>query len=81
MAKFLYRLGRGAATRAWAAVITWIVLLGLAGGAFAAFGGTLSPSFEIPGTETQQLADRLADELPEANQGIGTIVFSTEDGS
>ncbi|KUG54631.1 MMPL family transporter [Kocuria palustris] len=81
MAKFLYRLGRGAATRAWAAVITWIVLLGLAGGAFAAFGGTLSPSFEIPGTETQQLADRLADELPEANQGMGTIVFSTEDGS
>ncbi|MGW4857566.1 MMPL family transporter [Kocuria palustris] len=81
MAKFLYCLGRGAATRAWAAVITWIVLLGLAGGAFAAFGGTLSNSFEIPGTETQQLADRLADELPEANQGMGTIVFSTEDGS
>lgn len=81
MAKFLYRLGRGAATRAWAAVITWIVLLGLAGGAFAAFGGTLSNSFEIPGTETQQLADRLADELPEANQGMGTIVFSTEDDS
>lgn len=81
MAKFLYRLGRGAATRAWAAIITWIVLLGLAGGAFAAFSGTLSNSFEIPGTETQQLADRLAEELPEANQGMGTIVFSTEDGS
>ena len=81
MAKFLYCLGRGAATRAWAAVITWIVLLGLAGGAFAAFGGTLSNSFEIPGTETQQLADRLADELPEANQGMGTVVYSTEDGS
>ena len=81
MAKFLYRLGRGAATRAWVAIITWLVLLGLAGGAFAAFGGTLSNSFEIPGTETQQLADRLADELPEANQGMGTIVFSTEDGS
>ena len=81
MAKFLYRLGRGAATRAWAAIITWLVLLGLAGGAFAAFGGTLSNSFEIPGTETQQLADRLADELPEANQGMGTVVFSTEDGS
>ena len=81
MAKFLYRLGRGAATRAWVAIITWLVLLGLAGGAFAAFSGTLSNSFEIPGTETQQLADRLADELPEANQGMGTVVFSTEDGS
>ena len=81
MAKFLYRLGRGAATRAWLAIITWLVLLGLAGGAFAAFSGTLSNSFEIPGTETQQLADRLADELPEANQGMGTVVYSTEDGS
>lgn len=81
MAKFLYRLGRGAATRAWVAIITWLVLLGLAGGAFAAFSGTLSNSFEIPGTETQQLADRLADELPEANQGMGTVVYSTEDGS
>jgi len=81
VAKFLYRLGRGAATRAWVAIITWLVLLGLAGGAFAAFSGTLSNSFEIPGTETQQLADRLADELPEANQGMGTVVFSTEDGS
>ncbi|MEX5248582.1 UNVERIFIED_CONTAM: MMPL family transporter [Kocuria sp. CPCC 205295] len=81
MAKFLYRLGRGAATRAWVAIITWLVLLGLAGGAFAAFSGTLSNSFEIPGTETQQLADRLADELPKANQGMGTVVFSTEDGS
>ena len=50
MAKFLYRLGRGAATRAWVAIITWLVLLGLAGGAFAAFSGTLSNSFEIPGT-------------------------------
>lgn len=81
VAKFLYRLGRGAATRAWVAIITWLVLLGLAGGAFAAFSGTLSNSFEIPGTETQQLADRLADELPEANQGMGTVVYSTEDGS
>ena len=81
MARLLYRLGRGAATRAWAAIITWIVLLGLAGGAFAAFSGTLSESFEIPGTETQQLADRLSEELPEANQGTGTIVFSTDDGS
>ncbi|PZO69041.1 MAG: RND transporter [Kocuria palustris] len=81
MAKFLYRLGRGAATRAWVAIITWLVLLGLAGGGFAAFSGTLSNSFEIPGTETQQLADRLADELPEANQGMGTVVYSTEDGS
>lgn len=81
MARFLYRLGRGAASRAWVVIVSWLVLLGLAGGAFAAFSGTLSNSFEIPGTETQELADRLAEELPEANQGMGTIVFSTEDGS
>ncbi|KAA9394923.1 MMPL family transporter [Kocuria coralli] len=81
MAKLLYRIGRGAAHRAWAVIIAWLAVLALSIGAFAAFGGTLANQFEIPGTETQRLADQLQDELPEANQGVGTIVFSTDDGS
>ncbi|WP_052209557.1 MMPL family transporter [Kocuria sp. ZOR0020] len=81
MAKFLYSLGRGAARRAWAVVAAWVAVLALSIGAFVGFGGNLTNQFEIPGTETQRLADQLADELPEANEGVGTIVFSTEDGS
>lgn len=81
MAKFLYRLGRGAARRAWAVIAAWVAILALSIGAFLGFGGTLSTQFEIPGTETQRLADQLSEELPEANEGVGTIVFSTEDDS
>lgn len=81
MAKLLYRLGRSAARRGWAVVAAWVAVLALSIGAFIGFGGNLTNQFEIPGTETQRLADQLADELPEANEGVGTIVFSTDDGS
>ncbi|MDO5618132.1 MMPL family transporter [Kocuria sp.] len=81
MAKFLYRLGLGAARKAWAVVAAWVVILALSIGAFIGFGGNLTNQFEIPGTETQRLADQLSQELPEANEGVGTVVFSTEDGS
>ncbi|ROZ64365.1 MMPL family transporter [Kocuria soli] len=81
MAKLLYRLGRAAAHRAWLVITAWLAILALSVGAFLTFGGTLSSQFEIPGTETQRLADQLSDELPSANEGVGTIVFSTEDGS
>ena len=41
MASLLYRLGRFSARRAWLVIVAWVVILGLAGGAFALFGGTL----------------------------------------
>ena len=50
-------------------------------GAVAFSGVQLSNAITIPGTETQQLADRLQDELPEANQGTGRMIFYTEDDS
>jgi RND superfamily putative drug exporter len=80
MAHLLYRLGRFAARRAWAVVAAWAVVLLLAGGAFAAFGGQLTNAITVPGTETQRLADRLQSELPDAGHGTGRIVFQTEDG-
>lgn len=81
MAKLLYRLGLGAAHRAWAVIAAWAVILALSVSGFLAFGGNLSNQFEIPGTETQELSDQLSQELPAANEGVGTIVFHTDDGS
>lgn len=81
MAKFLYRLGLLAARKAWFVLGVWVVILALAIGAFVNFSGHLTTQFEIPGTETQRLADQLSDELPSAQEGIGTVVFSTQDGS
>ncbi|GAA4707522.1 hypothetical protein GCM10025781_27750 [Kocuria gwangalliensis] len=81
MARLLYRLGIGSARHAWAVIVSWIAVLAISVGAVAFSGVQLSNAITIPGTETQQLADRLQDELPEANQGMGRMVFYTEDGS
>jgi len=81
MASLLYRLGRFSARRAWLVIVSWVVILGLAGGAFALFGGTLTSSVSIPGTATQAVSDELAEKFPAASGGRGTVVFTTTDDS
>ncbi|WP_209559950.1 MMPL family transporter [Frigoribacterium sp. PvP032] len=81
MASLLYRLGRLSARRAWVVIAAWIVVLGLAGGSFALFGGTLTTAVSIPGTKTQEVSDQLADEFPQASGGTGSVVFTTSDDS
>lgn len=80
MATMLFRLGSYAARRSWAVIIAWMVLLGLAVGAFAAFGGALKSSFDIPGTASGAVVDELAQKLPDTAGGTGTIVYQTDDG-
>ncbi|MGW8567356.1 MMPL family transporter [Isoptericola sp. NPDC055881] len=81
MAEFLYRLGRTASRHVRAVVALWVAVLVLAGVGYAVGGGTLSDSFSIPGTPTQKVTDQLAEDLPDAAGGTGTVVLSTEDGS
>ena len=81
MASLLYRLGRFSARRAWLVIVAWVVILGLAGGAFALFGGTLTTAVSIPGTATQKVSDELADKFPAASGGRGSVVFTTTDDS
>ena len=79
MASLLYRLGRLAARRAWVVIAAWVVVLGLAGGSFALFGGTLTSAVSIPGTKTQEVSDQLAEKFPQASGGTGSVVFTTSD--
>jgi RND superfamily putative drug exporter len=81
MASLLYRLGRFSARRAWLVIVAWVVVLGLAGGAFALFGGTLTSAVSIPGTATQAVSDELSEKFPAASGGRGTVVFTTTDDS
>lgn len=81
MATLLYRLGRFSARKAWLVVTAWLLLLGLAGGAFALFGGALTSAVSIPGTATQEVSDQLAEKFPAASGGLGTVVFTTADDS
>ena len=50
MASLLYRLGHFATRRRWAVLIAWLALLLGLGAAAAAFSGTMTSSFTIPGT-------------------------------
>ncbi|WP_282848235.1 MMPL family transporter [Microbacterium oxydans] len=81
MASLLYRLGSFAARKAWTMIVSWVLILGLGIGAFLTLGGTLSNSFDIPGTASGAVTDELADKLPDTAGGTGTVVYSTEDGS
>ncbi|MBT2595447.1 MMPL family transporter [Arthrobacter sp. ISL-72] len=80
MALFLYRLGKFSYRRRWLVISLWMAVLVAVGGSAAAFHGTMSNNFQIPGTETQQMADKLKQEIPAAFGGSATIVFEARDG-
>ena len=80
MAELLYRLGRFCARRAGIVLATWLVVLGLSVTGYFVARGELSPVVDIPGTETAQVSDRLAERLPVAAGGNGKIVFHTPGG-
>ncbi|GMA34672.1 hypothetical protein GCM10025876_08760 [Demequina litorisediminis] len=81
MANFLFRLGRGSARRPFIAIVAWLVALAAAAGSFLAFGGTLTDSFSIPGTETDRVANQLTEEIPDAGGTTARIVYQTQDDS
>lgn len=80
MALWLYKLGRFSARRAWLVITAWAIIVGLVGGAAVLFMGPMSNNFQIPGTETQQMADKLQADLPEASGGTGAVVFTSSNG-
>lgn len=81
MATWLYRIGEAAARRAWAVILTWALVIAGVAGAYTAFHGKLSNTFTMPGTQTQQLSDELAQRFPSANRGSGQIILTTGDGT
>lgn len=81
MAEFLYRLGQFSARRAWQVIISWLVVVALAGTAYFFGAGTLSTSFDIPDTPSSQVVDELSERLPDFAGASGTVVFHTEDGT
>ena len=80
MALLLYRLGKFSYRHRWLVISVWLAVILAVGGAASAFHGTLSNNFQIPGTETQQMADKLKQELPGYSGGSAGIVFEAKDG-
>lgn len=81
MAKLLQRLGRSSAKHAPVTIVLWVVALVAAILFGTVGGGEYSTNLTIPGTRSQDLADRLEDELPDAARGTGTMTFTSPDGT
>ena len=81
MARLLARIGSFSARRPLVIILAWLLALAAAGGGYLLGGGTLASGFSIPNTPTQQVTDRLNDELEGVGGAVGTVVFQTEDGS
>lgn len=81
MATWLYRIGEAAARRAWAVILIWVLIIAGVAGAYTTFHGKLSNTFTMPGTQTQQLSDELAQRFPSANRGSGQIILTTGNGA
>ncbi|MBF0672077.1 MAG: MMPL family transporter [Salinibacterium sp.] len=80
MANLLYRLGHLASRRSWTFIVSWLAVLAIAGGSFLAFGGTLTSSLSIPGTETERVTEQLNERLEGVGGASATVVFQSEEG-
>src|SRR4051794_20083126 len=76
----LERLGRATARHHWVVIGIWIVVA-LTLGVFAVRGGGKTRDvFSVPGTESQQAADLLAQRFPQANGASAQVVFQSRSG-
>jgi len=77
----LERLGRGAARHHWVVIGLWVLIaVGLGVGAGRSDGQTRDV-FTIPGTQSQQAFDLLAERFPAANEATAQVVFVAPSGS
>ena len=81
MAHYLYRLGKWAARRRRLVLGTWLAVLALAVVGATTLSGETSDVFELPGTESQQAIDQLADKLPGAGGATARVVLQAPEGA
>lgn len=80
MATMLFRLG-ALSYRHWRRVlVVWLLLFAAAIGGGLSLGGATEESFAIPGTESQEAIDRLAEVFPQAAGASAQMVFVVPDG-
>ncbi len=65
----------------WRVILMWVVLVIAGGALLGRFGGQLTDSFSVPGTESQAAFDLLAERFPARSGSELVAVFHTEDGS
>ncbi|HET6300914.1 MMPL family transporter [Microbacterium sp.] len=81
MSTLLYALGRWSYRRPWRVLVSWVVLLLIAGGAALLFMKGTDNTFTIPGTEAQEGIELLDRTFPQASGTSAQLVLVTADGA
>ncbi|MCD7438703.1 MMPL family transporter [Streptomyces lincolnensis] len=81
MATWLYRLGLGAHRHRRLVLAAWLAVLAGAVCALVVLGGKLDNEFTIPGSESQQAQDTMAEDFPAAAGTSAQIVFTAPEGA
>ena len=79
MSTFLAALGRWSYRHSWRVIISWILLLGLAGTGAIVLGTGTDNSFSIPGTESEAGIEQLARTFPQVSGTSAQLVIVTDD--
>ncbi|MEV5069334.1 MMPL family transporter [Microbacterium sp. LMI12-1-1.1] len=80
MSTLLYALGRWTYRHPWRVLVSWLLLLALAGGGAALFMKGTDNSFSIPGTEAQEGIALLDRSFPQASGTSAQLVIVAADG-
>jgi len=80
LAQFLYRLGAFAAHKRWVVLGAWLVALVVVGFLIRSLGANTSNNLELPGADSQEASDLLAERFPPQQNGANPIVFHTRGG-
>ncbi|KQZ85019.1 transporter [Microbacterium sp. Root166] len=80
MSTLLYALGRWSYRHPWRVLVSWLLLLGIAGGGALAFNQGTDNSFTIPGTEAQAGLEQLNRTFPQVSGTSAQIVIVAADG-
>jgi RND superfamily putative drug exporter len=73
------RLSDWTQRRPLVALLSWVLVFAASIGAAAAIGSAFDDDYSMPGTESQELSDLLADRAPDADQVTVQVVFAADD--
>jgi putative drug exporter of the RND superfamily len=80
VATYLYRLGGWAFDNRRKVLLGWLAVFAVVAAGAAAFSGTFSTKFEVPGTESQRAQDLLHEKYPGAGGASARVVFAAPRG-
>lgn len=81
MTSWLYKLGRNMAKYGWMVLAIWLVVLVSTGIITAKYGGKISNTFTLPGSNSQKATDILQQNFPGINNGTAQVVFHVNSGT